>query len=679
MATLPGRGSRRAEGVSGPWPQWRGPNGSGVSTESNLPQSWSSDGKNIRWKVRIPGEGASSPVVSNGRVFLTTAYDSAKATLVAAAVATAAALLTIAYVVAAALEVVSRRRKQTQQPTTVTKPTLAGNINTAVTVLTSFAFVSLGLLIVLAPHHYDTTVGRLLASSIGNEDINHLFYLARGVESANWLNAGGVALLGLAVALGWLRPHSIWRIFGAVAVWLFVIAFLKFTPANLWKHPVELKTKIIFALPALAVVFWHLLNYPRVRFCPPAEAPGGMGSTGASRPAQFWKTMNAIQITITDKNIRHWRHKMSLPIIAVLLALSVLIFVQANYLRPATGLQRTVVCVDFDTGDILWQRGVFVAGAGRKHSDNTYATPTPAADGGYVVAGFDAGLACLDFEGHIIWKRPDHEHVGDTRYGAAGSPLIRDEKVFFAQPREELTEQTTRITAFEIDTGRIIWRITPREISGDYTTPMLYEDGAGVQLISASTKNISSFDVESGALLWSVEIPIEQLVASMARQDDILCIGGGTWGPDGLTVMRLTGRGGDTNVNILWQSSKNTPGCSSPVIYRSKLFTITDTGVMTCYDIDTGSVFWKKRFRGRYLSSLLAADRKIYACNTRGLTTVIAAEKSTEILAENSLPGDCRASFAVADSALLIRTGQYLYRIEKKCQSVLRSITTKDE
>lgn len=666
MVILPGAVAPAGEESYGSWPQWRGPNGSGVSTESNLPQSWSGDGKNIRWKVRIAGEGASSPIVSNGRVFLTTAYDSAEATLIAAVVATAATLLTIAYVAAAALESVSRRRKQTQQPTTVTKPTLAGNINTAVTVLASSAFVSLGLLIVLTPHYYDMTVGRLLASSIGNEDINHLFYLARGVEAANWLNAGGVALLGLALALGWLRPHSIWRIFGAVAVGLIVIVFLKFTPANLWKHPVEPKTKIIFALPALAVVFWHLLNYPRIRFCRPVEAPGGMGSAGASRTVQFFKTLNTIRIIITDKDMWHWRHKMSLPIIAVLLALSVLIFVQTNYLRPMTGLQRAVVCVDFDTGRLLWQRGVFVAPAWRKHSDNTYATPTPAADGGYVVAGFGAGLVCLDFEGHIVWKRTDPKYVAFTRYGAAGSPLIRDKMVFFAQPREELTKQTTRITAFEIDTGRIIWRITPKKIFGDYTTPMFYEDGAGAQLINASTKNVSSFDVESGALLWSVQIPMEQLVASMARQNDIFCIGGGTWGPNGVIVMRFTAAGRNTNVNILWQSEKNTPGCSSPVIYRNKLFTITDTGVMTCRDIYTGSMFWKKRLRGRYLSSLLAADGKIYACNIKSLTTVIAAESQLKILAENNLPGDCRASFAVADSALLIRTGRYLYRIEKK-------------
>lgn len=53
------------------WPQFRGPNGDGLTTEKNLPSTWSSE-KNVRWKVAIPGEGWSAPVVWGKRVFITT-------------------------------------------------------------------------------------------------------------------------------------------------------------------------------------------------------------------------------------------------------------------------------------------------------------------------------------------------------------------------------------------------------------------------------------------------------------------------------------------------------------------------------------------------------------------------------------------------------------------------------
>ncbi|MBL8172880.1 MAG: PQQ-binding-like beta-propeller repeat protein [Acidobacteria bacterium] len=53
------------------WPQFRGPNGSGISGEKNLPDEWSPD-KNILWKTPIGGRGHSSPIVWGDRIFLTT-------------------------------------------------------------------------------------------------------------------------------------------------------------------------------------------------------------------------------------------------------------------------------------------------------------------------------------------------------------------------------------------------------------------------------------------------------------------------------------------------------------------------------------------------------------------------------------------------------------------------------
>src|SRR5678816_3492261 len=56
------------------WPQFRGPGGEGHSTEKDLPLQWS-ESQNILWKTPVAGRGWSSPVVSGGRVWLTTAVD----------------------------------------------------------------------------------------------------------------------------------------------------------------------------------------------------------------------------------------------------------------------------------------------------------------------------------------------------------------------------------------------------------------------------------------------------------------------------------------------------------------------------------------------------------------------------------------------------------------------------
>ena len=56
---------------AGDWPQFRGLN-SGIANEASLPHEWNA-GKNIRWKVHVPGFGWSSPVVWGEKVFVTTA------------------------------------------------------------------------------------------------------------------------------------------------------------------------------------------------------------------------------------------------------------------------------------------------------------------------------------------------------------------------------------------------------------------------------------------------------------------------------------------------------------------------------------------------------------------------------------------------------------------------------
>ena len=56
------------------WPQFRGPTHQGLSSESEVPLQWSGT-SNIVWRTAIPGEGWSSPIVWNDRVFLTTATE----------------------------------------------------------------------------------------------------------------------------------------------------------------------------------------------------------------------------------------------------------------------------------------------------------------------------------------------------------------------------------------------------------------------------------------------------------------------------------------------------------------------------------------------------------------------------------------------------------------------------
>lgn len=55
--------------VAANWPAWRGPFANGTATEANPPTEWS-DTKNVKWKVKLPGQGSSTPIVWGDRIFI---------------------------------------------------------------------------------------------------------------------------------------------------------------------------------------------------------------------------------------------------------------------------------------------------------------------------------------------------------------------------------------------------------------------------------------------------------------------------------------------------------------------------------------------------------------------------------------------------------------------------------
>ena len=62
--------SAKAPAASPDWSCFRGPTGMGTSEAKGLPETWSQD-QNLAWKTKLPGPGASSPVVFGDRIYIT--------------------------------------------------------------------------------------------------------------------------------------------------------------------------------------------------------------------------------------------------------------------------------------------------------------------------------------------------------------------------------------------------------------------------------------------------------------------------------------------------------------------------------------------------------------------------------------------------------------------------------
>ncbi|MHC4096038.1 MAG: outer membrane protein assembly factor BamB family protein [Planctomycetota bacterium] len=576
--------------------------------------------------------------------------------------------LAVAFFTGAAVNLFRKFRDRTQKITPPSERLLAEHLNSLFTAITAICFVSLALVACIKPQYFDLLCEKfdfLVLPRRGH--YSNLLSMDKGSPGTLWLTSGAIALLGLAVSVGFIRAKSIWRLLGAAVIFLSTYLFVKFTVLDQWKFEIELWKKMIYAIPALLVASWHMLNYLEIRLNKAILLRTKLAFTPRGVLLAPWSYIwNKVQIHFRHKNVWRFGNKWALFFAVLPIGLSALVFIPSNFTQSQLGAERAAVCLDAKTGNILWIQPVFTAPLERKHSENSYATPTPAADGLHIIVNFGLGIACLDFEGHILWSIQDPEYVKNTRYGAVSSPIIVNDMAIVVQECEWDSKRATWIAAFEKRTGRRRWKINPTNIYGCYTTPLPYPNGTKTQLLISSWEILASYDIESGQLLWSQKIPIQQQVASMVRSEDFLCIAGGTYGPKATIMMRLNNADGPTKPYPLWQSSRHVPGNSSPVIYDDKLFVVTDTGIMTCYDVHSGKVLWYHRLKGRYLSSLVTGDGRVYACNTKGLTTVIAADVELKVLAENDLQGRCFASPAIADGCIFMRIENHLYCIEKE-------------
>lgn len=398
------------------------------------------------------------------------------------------------------------------------------------------------------------------------------------------------------------------------------------------------------------------------------RGPGGLGISPESDLPEVWSSESA--------NIR-WRADIpgqgnSSPIVS-----RQRVFLTTSYGKPDDRSQKAekrrrlkfvVLALDLETGSMLWQTPVHHGFRGKKHHLNTYAAPTPVADGETVFAYFGQWLAALDYDGEIRWRvETDPDFHAGSRYGAAASPILVGRSVVVFQDNEgDGDPRPSWIAAFDKRDGRQLWRREWRGTCCSYVTPIVVRRDGAAQIVTATSKLMMAYDAESGDELWRADHRVLQPVPSPVTAGDLLCVPGGIHDKE-LAMYRLGGTGADTRAEPVWKSRSRVPEIASPVLYRGLLFTLTDGGIMTCLDAETGERYWRKRLRpALYRPSLVAGDGKVYATSTQGITSVIAAEREFRILAVNELGEGSDASPAIADGHLLIRGPNSLTCIGKE-------------
>ena len=128
-----------------------------------------------------------------------------------------------------------------------------------------------------------------------------------------------------------------------------------------------------------------------------------------------------------------------------------------------------------------------------------------------------------------------------------------------------------------------------------------------------------------------------------------------------LLAIRPSGTGDVTDTHIVWSVRRRTPEIPSPLIVDNLMFMVTEGGVVSCLEAQSGNEVWKGRLDGDYWASPLYADGKIYFFSREGNVSVISAGREFEILAENEFDQGFIASPAIAGNTIIVRSMTHLY------------------
>ena len=332
---------------------------------------------------------------------------------------------------------------------------------------------------------------------------------------------------------------------------------------------------------------------------------------------------------------------------------------------------RMLLCFARQTGAELWRRTVLKASPERVHTENSRASSTPACDGEKVYCSFLDGrepvIAAYTLEGEPAWSvRPG---LFSSVHGYCSTPVLWKDKVIVNCDHDG----PGYIVALSRKDGRELWRIARPNRTRSYVAPLLREVNGQTQMVLSGSKCIASYDPETGALLWIIDGPTDQFVASLvySTTHNLFYMTGG-FPKHHVMAIKPDGKGNVSASHVAWHhnppSAIGVSYVPSPILEENWLLLTDDRGFAHAFNATTGQVVWNERF-GRQHASLVSAGGLVYFLNDAGECRVVRPADKFAVLATNALGENSYASPALSDGQIFLRTDKHLWCVGTRKQT----------
>jgi len=328
-------------------------------------------------------------------------------------------------------------------------------------------------------------------------------------------------------------------------------------------------------------------------------------------------------------------------------------------------------------GSVRWQRQI--DSGNQLFRKQNSASPSPITDGRnvWIMTG-NGKLLCFTLDGNEIWQRDIQAEYGrfGINHGYASTPLLHGDRLYVQVLHGMKTDDPSYLFAVDRSTGETLWKVNrdtdaQGESPDSYTTPQIVTVDGAEHLVISGADYVTGHNLDTGAELWRIggfnprSNSFNRTIASSIVIGNVVFTPSTRGNP--FMAFRAGGSGNITGSNELWTNNLGSD-VPTPTTDGTYIYVLKDNGMVNCIEAQSGNaIYSQQRIEiGTYSASPLLADGKLYCISEEGTTTVLQAGPSFKILAVNKLDTHTLASPVAVGNQMFIRTGNYLYCIQKQ-------------
>lgn len=326
-------------------------------------------------------------------------------------------------------------------------------------------------------------------------------------------------------------------------------------------------------------------------------------------------------------------------------------------------------CLDRRTGATRWKAVARVATPheGYHKSYGSFASASPITDGKRVYVSFGSqGVFAYDFAGKLLWSHdPGLKLAMRNSFGEGLAPVLSGDVLV------QVADQEQGSCVFGLDkaSGKELWRAA-RDEPSTWATPLVTEVGGVSQVVTAGTTHTRAYAPASGKLLWQAGGVGVNAIPAVVRAGDLVLVMSGYREAKILALdlgAKPSAQGELAADALAWSATQGCAYTASPVLHDGLYYTVTDRGLISCFDAATGEPHYleERLPRGSTLkSSPIAAGEFLYVPTEAGEVHLIRLGPEYEVAGTNVLSEQVFVSSpAWAEGDLFLRSLTHLFCI----------------